>query len=81
MAVGRSGEPIAREKLGVRFGSLIAAENGAVSAGYDEAAMSAYMKKAELEIAVDVGAGEATATMWTCDLTHGYISINGDYRS
>ncbi len=65
----------------MRFGSLIAAENGAVSAGYDEAAMSAYMKNAELEISVDVGVGAACATMWTCDLTHGYISINGDYRS
>jgi glutamate N-acetyltransferase/amino-acid N-acetyltransferase len=80
-AAGRAGEPLVREKLGVRFGSLIAAENGAVAAGYDEAAMSAYMRNAELEITVDVGAGEASATMWTCDLTHGYISINGDYRS
>jgi len=81
MAVGRAGEPIVREKLGVRFGPLIAAEHGAVSRAYDEAAMSAYMKRAELEIAVDVGAGEASAGVWTCDLTHGYISINGDYRS
>jgi glutamate N-acetyltransferase/amino-acid N-acetyltransferase len=80
-AAGRSGQPLVREKLGVRFGPLIAAQNGAVSPGYDEAAMSAYMKNAELEIAVDVGAGDASATMWTCDLTHGYISINGDYRS
>jgi len=80
-AVGRAEEPIVREKLGVRFGPLIAAEQGAVSRAYDEAAMSAYMKRAELEIAVDVGAGEASASVWTCDLTHGYISINGDYRS
>jgi glutamate N-acetyltransferase/amino-acid N-acetyltransferase len=80
-AVGRAGEPIVRDKLGVRFGPLIAAEHGAVSSTYDEAAMSAYMTRAELEIAVDVGAGEACATVWTCDLTHGYISINGDYRS
>jgi len=80
-AAGRAGEPILREKLAVRFGSLVAAEHGAVSPTYDEAAMSAYMKRAELEIAVDVGAGEASASVWTCDLTHGYISINGDYRS
>jgi glutamate N-acetyltransferase/amino-acid N-acetyltransferase len=80
-AVGRAGEPIVRDKLGVRFGSLIAAEHGAVSPTYDEAAMSAYMKTSELEIAVEVGAGEASASVWTCDLTHGYISINGDYRS
>ena len=80
-AAGRAGEPIARERLSVRFGPLAAAEHGAVSASYDEAAMSAYMRGPELEIAVDVGVGEASAVMWTCDLTHGYIAINGDYRS
>ena len=81
MAVGRAGEPVARDKLSIRFGDLWAARDGAVSPDYSEAAMSAYMKRAELEIAVDVGAGSASAVMWTCDLTHGYISINGDYRS
>ena len=80
-AVGRAGEPIARAALSVRFGDLVAAEHGAVAAAYDEAAMSAYMKNAELEIAVDVGVGDGAAMMWTCDLTHGYVSINGDYRS
>jgi glutamate N-acetyltransferase/amino-acid N-acetyltransferase len=81
MAVGRADEPIKREKLSIRFGDLWAAKDGAVAPDYSEAAMSAYMKKAELEIAVDVGAGSSSASMWTCDLTHGYISINGDYRS
>jgi glutamate N-acetyltransferase/amino-acid N-acetyltransferase len=81
MAVGRADEPIVREKIAIRFGDLWAARDGAVSPDYSEAAMSAYMKRAELEIAVDVGAGSASASMWTCDLTHGYISINGDYRS
>ena len=81
MAVGRADEPIVREKIAIRFGDLVAATDGAVSPDYSEAAMSAYMQKPELEIAVDVGAGSASATMWTCDLTHGYISINGDYRS
>ena len=81
MAVGRADEPIVREKISIRFGDLVAARDGAVSPDYSEEAMSAYMKNAELEIAVDVGAGSASATMWTCDLTHGYISINGDYRS
>ncbi len=80
-AVGRAGEPIARNALSVRFGPLVAAEHGAVAPGYDEAAMSAYMQQAELEITVDVGVGDGSATMWTCDLTHGYVSINGDYRS
>ena len=81
MAVGRADEPIDRDKLSIRFGPLWAARDGKVSPDYDEAAMSAYMKNAELEVAVDVGVGTAGATMWTCDLTHGYISINGDYRS
>ena len=81
MAVGRADEPIVRENISIRFGELWAAREGAVSPTYDEAAMSAYMKKPELEISVEVGAGSASAVMWTCDLTHGYISINGDYRS
>jgi len=81
MAVGRADEPVAREKISVRFGNLWAARDGAVSRDYDEAAMSAYMKNAELEIGVDVGVGEATAVIWTCDLTKRYVEINGDYRS
>ncbi|CAN5175160.1 bifunctional glutamate N-acetyltransferase/amino-acid acetyltransferase ArgJ [soil metagenome] len=81
MAAGRADEPLVREKLSIRFGDLWAAKDGMVAPGYDEAAMSAYMKNAELEISVDVGAGSSSAVMWTCDLTHGYISINGDYRS
>ena len=81
MAVGKTEEPVERERLGIKFGSLVAAEHGAVSLNYDEAAMSAYMKNQELEISVDVGVGRASAHVYTCDLTHGYISINGDYRS
>ncbi|HTI67840.1 MAG TPA: bifunctional glutamate N-acetyltransferase/amino-acid acetyltransferase ArgJ [Caulobacteraceae bacterium] len=81
MAVGRADEPMDRDRLSIRFGELWAARDGTVSPDYDEAAMSAYMKRPELEVAVDVGVGAASATMWTCDLTHGYISINGDYRS
>ena len=81
MAVGRADEPINRERLGIRFGDLIAAVDGAVSPGYDEAAMSAYMKNAELEVSVDVGVGRSSASVWTCDLTKRYIEINGDYRS
>ena len=81
MAVGRADEPVNRARMGVRFGDLFAAENGAVSATYDEEKMSAYMKRAELEVSVDVGAGRAGAVMWTCDLTKAYVEINGDYRS
>jgi glutamate N-acetyltransferase / amino-acid N-acetyltransferase len=81
MAVGKTEEEVDRDRLMIKFGDLIAAENGAVSLSYNEALMSAYMKNAELEITVDVGVGRAAAHVWTCDLTHGYIAINGDYRS
>ncbi len=81
MAAGRADEPLNRHRLGVTFGPLTAAKDGAVAADYSEAAMSAYMKNAELEVGVDVGVGNASATMWTCDLTKQYVAINGDYRS
>jgi glutamate N-acetyltransferase/amino-acid N-acetyltransferase len=54
---------------------------GERSAGYDEAAASAYMKQEELSLSVDIGLGTGRATVYTCDLTHGYIDINGSYRS
>lgn len=81
MAIGRSDQPVQRDLIAVRFGELCAARDGAVSPDYDEAAMSAYMKNAELEIAVTVGHGSGRATMHTCDLTKRYVEINGDYRS
>ena len=81
MAVGKTEEPVDRDHLAIRFGPNVAAVDGAVSPTYDEAKMSAYMKKSEIEISVDVGSGRASATVWTCDLTKGYIEINGDYRS
>ncbi|WP_293678592.1 bifunctional glutamate N-acetyltransferase/amino-acid acetyltransferase ArgJ [uncultured Phenylobacterium sp.] len=81
MAVGRADEPVDRDKMSVRFGDLWAAQDGLVSKTYSEAKMSAYMKRAELEVTVDVGVGVAKATMWTCDLTKRYVEINGDYRS
>jgi len=81
MAVGRADEPVDRESMSVKFGPLWAARDGLVAPGYDEAKMSAYMKKKELEVSVDVGMGRGSATMWTCDLTKRYVEINGDYRS
>jgi len=81
MAVGKSDEPIDRDSLTVRFGPHVAAQDGLVAPGYDEAKMSAYMKNRELEVTVDVGVGRAAAAVWTCDLTKRYVEINGDYRS
>ncbi len=81
MAVGKSGEKAERDRLSIRFGDILVAENGWVSPGYAEAAGAAYMKQAELVIGVDLGIGDGKATVWTCDLTHRYIEINADYRS
>ena len=81
MAVGKSGQRADRDRLSIRFGDILVAENGWVSPGYAEAAGAAYMKNDELAISVDLGVGRASATVWTCDLTHRYIEINADYRS
>ncbi len=81
MAVGKSGEKADRDKLRVAIGGVTIALNGAVAPGYDEAPVAKHMKGREIDIAVDVGVGKGKATVWTCDLTHGYININGDYRS
>jgi len=81
MAVGKSGARADRDALSIWFGDLKVAENGWVSPSYDEAAAAAYMKHQELIIQVDLGLGGGTARVWTCDLTHGYIDINADYRS
>jgi glutamate N-acetyltransferase/amino-acid N-acetyltransferase len=81
MAVGKSGVQADRDRLTIRFGDILVAENGARAAAYDEATAAAYMKQPELVIAVDLGLGQAARTVWTCDLTHRYIDINADYRS
>ena len=81
MAVGKSGAAADRDKLSIRFGDITVAENGWRAPDYSEDATSAYMKNAELLIGVDLGLGHGTSTVWTCDLTHGYIDINADYRS
>jgi glutamate N-acetyltransferase/amino-acid N-acetyltransferase len=81
MAVGKAGEPADRDKLMIAFGDVVVAENGERAPGYDEAAASAYMKNEELELRVGLGLGNGSATVYTCDLTHGYIDINGSYRS
>ncbi len=81
MAVGKAGEPAERDKLSVWIGPHLLAEAGEVAPDYTEAEGAAYMKQAEINIRVDLGLGEGKATVYTCDLTHGYIDINADYRS
>jgi len=81
MAVGKAGEPADRDKLAIAVGGTWMAKAGGVVPGYDETPVVAHMKGREIEIDVDIGLGAGRATVWTCDLTHGYIDINGSYRS
>ncbi len=81
MAIGKSGAAADRDLLSISFGDILVAEKGWVSPEYSEDAAAAYMKGQDLVIAVDLGLGKGTSTVWTCDLTHGYIEINADYRS
>ena len=80
-AVGKAGEKADRDKLAISIGGVAVARDGGVVPGYDEAPVVRHMKGREIDIAVDVGVGRGRATVWTCDLTHEYISINADYRS
>ena len=81
MAVGKAGEPAERDKLSIRFGATQVASGGLAVEGYDEAPFAEHQNGREFDIGVDLGIGNGRATVWTCDLTHGYISINADYRS
>ena len=81
MAVGKAGEPADRDRLAIRFGDHWVAKDGLPVDGYDEAPVAAHLKGQDIRIGADLGLGEGRATVWTCDLTHGYISINADYRS
>jgi glutamate N-acetyltransferase / amino-acid N-acetyltransferase len=81
MAVGKAGEAADRDKLSIRFGDILVAESGERAQGYDEGAVARYMKGSGIVVRVDVGIGLGRATVWTCDLTHGYIDVNASYRS
>ncbi len=81
MAVGKSGAAADRDLLSIRFGDVVVAENGWVSPDYDEAKAAEHMKGQNIVIHIGIGIGSGSSTVWTCDLTHGYIDINADYRS
>jgi glutamate N-acetyltransferase / amino-acid N-acetyltransferase len=81
MAVGKAGEPADRDRLSIAFGGVWTARDGLPVDGYDEAPVAAHLKGEDIDILVDLGIGDGRASVWTCDLTHGYISINADYRS
>lgn len=81
MAIGKAGEPADRDRLSIGFGGTWAAKDGQPLADYDETPVAAHLAGQDIRIDVDLGMGDGRATVWTCDLTHGYISINADYRS
>jgi glutamate N-acetyltransferase/amino-acid N-acetyltransferase len=81
MAVGKAGEPADRDRLSIAVGGVWMARDGAVVPDYDETPVVEHMRGREVSIAIDLGLGRGKATAWTCDLTHGYIDINGSYRS
>jgi glutamate N-acetyltransferase/amino-acid N-acetyltransferase len=81
MAVGKSGEKADRDKLSVGVGGVEITRNGQLVSGYNEVPVAAHMKGQEIVIDVDLGIGRGRGTVWTCDLTHVYITINADYRS
>lgn len=81
MAVGKAGEPADRDRLSIGFGGVWAGKDGQPLPDYDEAPVAKHLEGQDITIAVDLGIGGGRATVWTCDLTHGYIAINADYRS
>jgi len=81
MAVGKAGEKAIRDKLRIRIGGVTVAKNGMRDPSYKEAEIMPHMKGRHIVIEADVGVAKGRATVWTCDLTHRYIDINGSYRS
>jgi glutamate N-acetyltransferase/amino-acid N-acetyltransferase len=81
MAVGKAGEKADRDRLAISIGGVSVAKDGQVVPGYDETPVTAHMKGSDIAFSVDVGVGSGEATVWTCDLTHSYIDINGSYRT
>jgi glutamate N-acetyltransferase/amino-acid N-acetyltransferase len=81
MAVGKAGEPAERDRLSIAVGGVWMAREGELAPDYDEAPVTAHMKGREVTITIDIGLGTGKASVYTCDLTHAYIDINGSYRS
>ena len=81
MAVGKSGEAADRDRLSITYGNIVVAKDGERADTYDEQTVARYMEGRDIRIGVDLALGSGKATVWTCDLTHDYISINADYRS
>ncbi len=81
MAVGKAGEKADRDRMSISFGGIDITRRGKQVTGYDETEIERHLAGRNVDLAVDVGVGKGTARVWTCDLTHGYITINADYRT
>ena len=81
MAVGKAGEKADRDRLSIAIGGVKVTENGQLRPDYDERATARHMRESDVHFEVDLGLGRGRARVWTCDLTHGYITINADYRT
>ena len=81
MAIGKSGEKAIRDKLKIKIGGVLVAAKGMKDPTYKEADIMPHMKGRDIKIEADIGVGKGKAMVWTCDLTHRYIDINGSYRS
>jgi len=81
MAIGKSGQKADRDKIQIRIGNELVTKNGMVYKNYSELKATEHLKQDDIFLNVDVGVGNFSASVYTCDLTHRYIEINADYRS
>ncbi len=81
MAIGKSGENIVANKIQLKIGNYLVAEQGKVEKNYAESEVKEYMKWDSINIEINLNIGEAEYKVYTCDFTHDYISINADYRN
>ena len=81
MAVGKSGENVVANKIKVKIGDYLVAEQSKVSKEYNEADLKDYMKSDSIIIEVNLNLGSGQFTVYTCDFTNDYIDINADYRN
>ncbi len=81
MAIGKAGEKAVRDRIRIKIGGVQVARSGMRDPAYKEAELMPHMRGRNIVIETDVGVGKGRAQVWTCDLTHGYIDINGSYRS
>ncbi len=81
MAVGKAGEKASRDRLMIAMGGHLIAKDGVQAKGFRESVVARHMKGEEIDIHVDAGVGNGSFTAYTCDFTHGYVTINADYRS